>query len=110
MDFTNGRREMREKGRPRSRWTNTQPAGSAVALGHVESFLPFFPPLFYLSVKIKSEAAGGGRIPADLIFTREESESRVLMQPADKRVSNPAQPRTASVLYSSLFLPPVMVI
>lgn len=41
---------------------------------------------------------------------REKSESHVLMQSVDKKVSNPAQHSIDSVLYSSLFLPPVMVI
>lgn len=41
---------------------------------------------------------------------REESESHVLMQSVDKKVSNSAQHAVDSVLYSSLFLPPVMVI
>lgn len=41
---------------------------------------------------------------------REKSESCVLMQSVDKKVSNSAQHCIDSVLYSSLFLPPVMVI
>lgn len=41
---------------------------------------------------------------------REESESHVLMQSVDKKVSHSAQRAVDSVLYSSLFLPPVMVI
>lgn len=41
---------------------------------------------------------------------RQRSESHVLMQSGDKKVSNPAQHSIDSVLYSSVFLPPVMVI
>lgn len=41
---------------------------------------------------------------------RQKSESHVLMQSVDKKVSDPAQHSIDSVLYSSVFLPPVMVI
>ena len=40
----------------------------------------------------------------------EKSESHVLMQSVDKKVSNSAQHSIDSVSYSILFLPPVMVI
>lgn len=65
----------------------------------------FFSPLLKLKIRHCKPTNSCG-----LIIHTGGKKSCVLMQSVDKTVSNSAQCRIDSVLYSSLFLPPVMVI
>lgn len=66
--------------------------------------------LLLFSLKLKIQDCRANKFMWTYYSYREESESHVLMQSVDKKVSNFAQRAVDSVLYSSLFLPPVMVI